>query len=66
MHGDAVEVTPRVHVSKIELLDVEAPGDFKWHGGQLAPNGYLWVALPREPGFEDRPADGLFVFRGFG
>ena len=43
MHGDAVlKVTPRVHVSKIELLDVEAPGDFKWHGGQLAPNGLIY------------------------
>ncbi|CAH0368352.1 unnamed protein product [Pelagomonas calceolata] len=43
MHGDAVlKVTPRVHISKIELLDVEAPGDFKWHGGQLAPNGFIY------------------------
>ena len=43
MHGDAVlKVTPRVHVSKIELLDVESKGDFKWHGGQLAPNGFIY------------------------
>lgn len=43
MHSDAVlKVTPRVHVSKIELINVDAEGDFKWHGGQLAPNGVIY------------------------
>ena len=47
MHGDAVlKATPRVDVSKVELLGRKelrrTSGDFKWHGGQLAPNGKIY------------------------
>ncbi len=46
MWSDSVlKVTPRVDVSKVELVAPKGrlgKTEFKWHGGQLAPNGCIY------------------------